>query len=73
MLAKAGVELIPHRATLLDPHTVEVDGGKITADKILIAVGGRPVKPDLQFGLAEKVIFPDRGHRDTGTGWYRRV
>ena len=46
-LAKAGVELIPSRAKILDPHTVEVDGRKITADKILIAVGGRPLKPDL--------------------------
>ena len=46
-LAKAGVELIPSRAKIVDPHTVEVDGRKITADKILIAVGGRPIKPDL--------------------------
>lgn len=46
-LEKAGVELIPSRASLVDPNTVEVDGRKITAAKILIAVGGRPLKPDL--------------------------
>jgi glutathione reductase (NADPH) len=46
-LEKAGVKLIPSRAKLVDPHTLEVDGRKITADKILIAVGGRPSKPDL--------------------------
>lgn len=46
-LEKAGVELIHSRATFLDPHTLEVDGRKITADKILIAVGGRPTKPNL--------------------------
>jgi glutathione reductase (NADPH) len=46
-LNKAGVELIKSRATLVDPHTVEVDGRKVTADKILIAVGGRPIKPDI--------------------------
>jgi glutathione reductase (NADPH) len=46
-LEKAGVELIKSRATFVDPHTVEVDGRKITAGKILIAVGGRPIKPDL--------------------------
>lgn len=46
-LQKAGVELIQSRAKFLDPHTLEVDGRKITADKILIAVGGRPIKPDL--------------------------
>jgi len=50
LLAKAGVELIPHRGTLVDAHTVEADGKKYTAAKILIAVGGRPVKPDLPGG-----------------------
>ncbi|MBN3872629.1 MAG: glutathione-disulfide reductase [Nostoc sp.] len=59
-LEKAGVELIPSRARLLDPHTVEVDGRKITADKILIAVGGRPVKPELagmEYGITSNEIF----------------
>ncbi|MEH1930985.1 glutathione-disulfide reductase [Nostoc sp.] len=59
-LEKAGVELIPSRATLVDPHTVEVDGRKVTADKILIAVGGRPVKPDLsgmEYGITSNEIF----------------
>lgn len=46
-LEKAGVELLQSRATLVDPHTVEVDERKVTADKILIAVGGRPIKPDI--------------------------
>lgn len=54
-LEKAGVELIQSRATLLDPHTVEVDGRKVTADKILIAVGGEAVKPDIP-GVKEHVI-----------------
>ncbi|MHC5826653.1 MAG: FAD-dependent oxidoreductase, partial [Nostoc sp.] len=59
-LEKAGVKLIPSRATLVDPHTVEVDGRKVTADKILIAVGGRPVKPDLsgmEYGITSNEIF----------------
>lgn len=59
-LEKAGVELIPGRATLIDPHTVEVDGRKVTADKILIAVGGRPIKPDLpgmEYGITSNEIF----------------
>jgi glutathione reductase (NADPH) len=46
-LAKAGVELITSRATIVDSHTIEVDGRKVAADKILIAVGGRPIKPDI--------------------------
>ncbi|MEH1786150.1 glutathione-disulfide reductase [Nostoc sp.] len=59
-LEKAGVALISGRATLVDPHTVEVDGRKITADKILIAVGGRPIKPDLagmEYGITSNEIF----------------
>ncbi|MBE8967494.1 glutathione-disulfide reductase [Nostocales cyanobacterium LEGE 12452] len=59
-LEKAGVELFSGRATLVDPHTVEVDGRKVTADKILIAVGGRPVKPDLpgmEHGITSNEIF----------------
>ncbi|MEH2194076.1 MAG: glutathione-disulfide reductase [Nostoc sp.] len=59
-LEKAGVELISGRATLLDSHTVEVDGRKVTADKILIAVGGRPIKPDLpgmEYGITSNEIF----------------
>ncbi|MEH2115078.1 glutathione-disulfide reductase [Nostoc sp.] len=59
-LEKAGVALISGRATLVDPHTVEVDGRKITADKILIAVGGRPIKPDLagmEHGITSNEIF----------------
>ncbi|MDM9585343.1 MULTISPECIES: glutathione-disulfide reductase [unclassified Nostoc] len=59
-LEKAGVELFSGRATLVDPHTIEVDGRKVTADKILIAVGGRPVKPDLpgmEHGITSNEMF----------------
>lgn len=47
LLQKAGVKLISGRATFLDPHTVKVNDTKYTADKILIAVGGRPIKPEI--------------------------
>lgn len=59
-LTKAGVELVPSRASFVDPHTVEVDGRKITADKILIAVGGRPSKPDLpgmEYAITSNEMF----------------
>ena len=46
-LEKAGVELIEGFARLIDPHTLEVGGKEITADKILIAVGGEAVKPNI--------------------------
>jgi glutathione reductase (NADPH) len=47
MLDNSKVKLYPHYARFIDSHTVEVGDEKITADKILIAVGGHPVKPDI--------------------------
>lgn len=47
MLDKANVELFRGYAKFLDPHTLEIGDRKVTADKILIAVGGYPVKPDI--------------------------
>jgi glutathione reductase (NADPH) len=46
-LSNAGAELMHGRAKLADAHTVEVEGyGRVTADKILIATGGKPWAPD---------------------------
>ncbi|GAB1538728.1 glutathione-disulfide reductase [Scytonema sp. NUACC21] len=68
-LDKAGVELIRSRASLVDPHTVEletrngesVETRKVTADKILIAVGGRPVKPDIP-GIENSITSNEMFH-----------
>jgi glutathione reductase (NADPH) len=46
-LEKAGVELIKGKATFVDAHTLDVAGRQITADKILIAVGAKDVKPEI--------------------------
>ena len=48
-LGKAGCDLIRGRAVLEDAHTLRIEGGEprtVTADKILIATGGRPRLPD---------------------------
>lgn len=47
MLKQAGVTMIEGRGKLLDSHTIEVEGKKYTAKNILIAVGGRAVKPPI--------------------------
>ncbi len=45
-LEGAGAELINERATLIDPHTVQLAGGqKVTAKYILIATGAAPFVP----------------------------
>jgi glutathione reductase (NADPH) len=47
MLNNAHVEIIDGRGVVVDPHTVEVGGRRITADNILIAVGGWPETPEI--------------------------
>src|SRR5688572_13165987 len=47
LLKGSGVEISRARATVVDPHTIEVDGKRVTAAHILIATGGWPVKPDI--------------------------
>ena len=45
--ASNGVTLIEGFARFVDANTVEVNGERITADHITIAVGGRPTRPDI--------------------------
>ncbi len=47
MLKNAHVEIIDGRGVVVDPHTVEVGGRRITAENILIAVGGWPETPKI--------------------------
>src|SRR5579872_3476665 len=42
-LAGAGVTLFEGRAQLVGTHDIEIAGGRITAEKILIATGAHPV------------------------------
>lgn len=45
-LLNAGVEVHDQRATIVDPHTVELaDGRRFTTKHILVATGGRPFVP----------------------------
>ncbi|MGH6999041.1 MAG: FAD-dependent oxidoreductase, partial [Phenylobacterium sp.] len=55
-LSNAGAEIVHAKARLKDAHTVELVGkGEVTADKILIATGGRPWKPT-EFAGSEHII-----------------
>jgi glutathione reductase (NADPH) len=47
MLRDSGVALLRGRGVLVDRHTVEVDGRRYTADKILIATGAHPTVPQI--------------------------
>ena len=47
MIDNAEVTLYQGHARIVDPHTIEVAGETVTAEKILIAVGGKPSRPDI--------------------------
>ena len=44
-LEKAGAEILHGHVKIVDPHAVELEGRRITAERILVATGGEPVMP----------------------------
>ncbi|MBX9617386.1 MAG: glutathione-disulfide reductase [Caulobacteraceae bacterium] len=71
-LGKAGVELIHGRAVLKDAHTVSIagkgpDGGDltVTAERILIATGGRPWMPEGLAGIEHAITSEGAFHLPT--------
>ena len=63
-LGKAGVDLINGRAVLKDAHTVEILGKDqvITAERILIATGGRPWVPEDLPGVEHAITSEEAFH-----------
>jgi glutathione reductase (NADPH) len=61
-LENAGAELVHARAKLVDAHTVEVEGRRVTADKILIATGGRPWMPKALPGIEHAITSNEAFH-----------
>ena len=61
LLSGSGVETFDLRATIKDAHTVALaDGSTKTAKHILVATGGRPVRPDMpnaELGLVSDDLF----------------
>ena len=61
LLKGSGVDTYDARATIKDAHTVELSNGETkTAKHILVATGGRPVRPDLpnaDLGIVSDDIF----------------
>jgi glutathione reductase (NADPH) len=57
-LTQAGVHFFAHHASFLDAHTLEIGEQKVTAEKILIAVGGKPLKPAIA-GIEHAVTSDD--------------
>lgn len=59
-LTDSGVTLLTGNATLAGPHEIDLSGQRITAETILLATGGHPVKPDIpgaEFGISSDDAF----------------
>ncbi len=46
-LENSNVRIIRGTATFADPHSIDVAGRRFTAQRVVIATGGRPIVPDL--------------------------
>ncbi|WP_019509514.1 glutathione-disulfide reductase [Pleurocapsa sp. PCC 7319] len=61
MLDNSEVKLYRGHGKFVDSHTIEIGDQKVTAEKILIAVGGKPVKPDeipgVEHAITSREIF----------------
>jgi glutathione reductase (NADPH) len=62
MLDNSKVVLYRHHTAFVDAHTLKVGDQNITADKILIAVGGKPVKPENIPGIEHAIVSDDMFH-----------
>ncbi|MBL6454666.1 glutathione-disulfide reductase [Belnapia sp. T6] len=60
LLGGAGVTSFEARATFIDAHTLDVGGKRVTAERIVVAVGGRAVRPDIpgaELGMLSDDVF----------------
>ncbi|USR89680.1 glutathione-disulfide reductase [Phormidium yuhuli AB48] len=61
MLDKSEVQVFRESARFVDSHTVQVGDRQVSAEKILIAVGGKPIKPNIP-GLEHAITSDEMFH-----------
>jgi glutathione reductase (NADPH) len=60
LLQHAGAQIFESRATLKDPHTIEIEGNFYSAEKIVVATGGHPTRlniPGAELGIVSDDAF----------------
>jgi glutathione reductase (NADPH) len=60
LLEGAGCTVYEAHARFLDPHTIQVGESRVTAERIVIAVGGHPVRPEIpgaELGMISDDVF----------------
>ena len=60
---KQGLKVISGRACFADPHTLEIDGNRLTGEKIVVASGSTEIIPPVP-GLAEVGFLDSAGFMD---------
>ena len=73
LLEEAGATLFESRARLVDAHTLDVGGERVSAERIVVATGGTPVRPQFPGGehciVSDDAFFlPERPRRVTILG-----
>jgi glutathione reductase (NADPH) len=58
LLDGSGCAIFDARAVFLDAHTLDVGGQRLTAERIVLATGGRPARPDFP-GAAHTIVSDD--------------
>ena len=61
LLEGVGAKVFEARATFIDAHTLDVGGIHVTAERIVIAAGGRPTTPSFE-GVEHCIISDDAFH-----------
>jgi glutathione reductase (NADPH) len=59
-LESHNVDIFHARAVFVDAHTIDVGGKQVTADKVLIATGSHPARPDCEgeeLGITSNEVF----------------
>ncbi len=60
LLNQVGAKIYDARAVLIDPHTIEVGGERVTAEHIVVATGGHPTRleiPGAELGIISDDAF----------------
>ncbi|WP_043362326.1 glutathione-disulfide reductase [Belnapia sp. F-4-1] len=60
LLANVGATSFDARASFIDAHTLDVGGKRVTAERIVVAVGGHAVRPDIpgaELGMLSDDVF----------------
>lgn len=51
--------LISGKASFIDPHTLDIEGERLRADRVIVATGSRPVIPTPWLAFGDRLLSSD--------------